>query len=659
MTFILKFSVILAGVFLLNSASMSASNIDSLKNVAKQSNIETQISTYNEIAKLYWNSSTDSAYKYAMKALLLNKKDDFQKALSLKSIGISSFYSTQYDSALYYYQLADEIFTELKENKDHANILSNIALIYANTGKNVKAIETHLKALAIREEIRDTSGMFISFMSLSNVYEETEQYNLSKKMLDKALVICDTSNIYLYSNLLSNLAALHATQSQYKKAIYNYRKAYNLHLKANGEINAAIAASNMGNNYIMLGKFDDGLKWVYKSIVIFEKNNFDRGLIASYQYIGEAYFKKKNFLSAKTYFLKSLNLSNKHKILSWQRNTMNSLSETYFKLSNLDSCFHYSKKYFLISDSLKNIANMEQIAEMEAKYETEKKEKQIQSLKLEKAQAEATKRKQQVIGLIVFGSLTLILLVVILIFNRYILKQKIKHQQNEQAKLKLVNEQAKLENSLLRTQINPHFIFNSLNSVNSFIIDNNIDDAQTFIAKFARLMRLILDNSSKEYVSFESELDTLTLYLELEQQRFRNSFVFNIDVDNNIDPEFTDIPPMLTQPFIENSLIHGLAHLNGVKGILDIKYSLIKNGANSIICTITDNGIGREASKKINQNKSKKNKSKGILISKERLQKLNKGNNKQFDVDITDLYDSNENAIGTKATLSFPAVIDD
>jgi len=204
-----------------------------------------------------------------------------------------------------------------------------------------------------------------------------------------------------------------------------------------------------------------------------------------------------------------------------------------------------------------------------------------------------------------------------------------------------------VEQKALRLQMNPHFIFNSLNSIQSFVLVNDTDKAINYLAKFAQLMRLILANSREQYVSVAEELKSLSIYLEIEKLRFDDKFDFIINIDPAIDEEFVAIPPMIIQPYVENSILHGVMNKSS-KGTIEVDLKLKDN---AIYCTVTDNGIGRERARKLKEQSGLKQKSKGMLITKERLEILNRQNKEQFSIDVVDMKNSREMAIGTKVII--------
>lgn len=212
-------------------------------------------------------------------------------------------------------------------------------------------------------------------------------------------------------------------------------------------------------------------------------------------------------------------------------------------------------------------------------------------------------------------------------------------------------ERSKIELKALRSQMNPHFIFNSLNSIQHYIFNTRSDEAIKYLNKFARLVRIILSNSEKPSVTVQEDLEALKLYLELEQMRFEDKFDYEIIIDPSVDADYDIMPPLLMQPYVENAILHGLNPKEG-KGKLTIT---LNSKNNFLICTITDNGIGREKAAEIKRTMPfRKHKSMGMKITEDRLKILNEINNSQLSVTITDLKDANGQAMGTRVQLFVP-----
>lgn len=238
-------------------------------------------------------------------------------------------------------------------------------------------------------------------------------------------------------------------------------------------------------------------------------------------------------------------------------------------------------------------------------------------------------------------------LISLFVYSRF---KRIK-EKNAIEKERLVMEKniIELEQEAARLQMNPHFIFNSLNSIQGFISTNDPFQAKRYLAKFARLMRLILENAREEYIPLENELDILRNYMELEKLSTKNKFEFAINLTDEIDPENTEIPPMMIQPFVENAIIHGIKKKTG-NGQIDLNFHISQN---VIVCEIVDNGIGRKASQEQKSPVKKKHKSAGISVTKQRLEQLSIQTGHDISVRFIDLLDG-EQALGTKVVITMP-----
>jgi len=199
--------------------------------------------------------------------------------------------------------------------------------------------------------------------------------------------------------------------------------------------------------------------------------------------------------------------------------------------------------------------------------------------------------------------------------------------------------------------MNPHFIFNSLIAIQSYIYKKDLIEAGDYLAKFANLVRLILENSRSEFILFEKEINTLELYFELQLLRFENKFTYTIEIDKNLETGNISIPPMLAQPIIENAIEHGLRHKKQ-GGFIHIRFN---KKDDSILFKVEDNGVGRLKASELK--KLKKNKSMAISIIKERLTILSKKFKKEFNMEITDLKENTGTPGGTKVTFSMPCKI--
>jgi LytS/YehU family sensor histidine kinase len=222
-------------------------------------------------------------------------------------------------------------------------------------------------------------------------------------------------------------------------------------------------------------------------------------------------------------------------------------------------------------------------------------------------------------------------------------------------RLKFRNEMRGFLMTALRCQMNPHFIFNCLNSINGFIAKSQISESTRYLTKFAKLIKMIIDNSNSINITLIDEITGIRLYLDLEAMRFKDRFEFEINIGENCDTENIRIPSMIIQPFIENAIWHGIQHKEGV-GRIRVDFALDQD---FLICTIEDNGIGRKRSAEFRRQQeqfSSKTQSYGIQITKDRLELLVE-DDPDTTLEIVDLIDEAENALGTKVIISIPIIL--
>lgn len=225
-------------------------------------------------------------------------------------------------------------------------------------------------------------------------------------------------------------------------------------------------------------------------------------------------------------------------------------------------------------------------------------------------------------------------------------------EQTEAEKMKSLSlmydiEIPQLRLDALRTQMNPHFIFNALNSIKAYLIDNNKEKAIYYLNKFARLIKKILEGSCSEGVTLAEEIETIQLYLSIETIRFNETMISEFKIDPEIDLNSLRIPSLILQPFIENALWHGLMHKAGQKLII---VDVCRDG-DIISLSISDNGIGRERAAKLNESRTFKKGSLGIQLAQERLDYFNKKNNAGYSFFIEDTRTEDGSSAGTKVTF--------
>ncbi len=222
----------------------------------------------------------------------------------------------------------------------------------------------------------------------------------------------------------------------------------------------------------------------------------------------------------------------------------------------------------------------------------------------------------------------------------------------QRRKLRAEKRSVAMEQRLLRAQMNPHFIFNSLASIQNYIINEKPEEASMYLSRFSQLVRNVLDNSVEEYVSLENEISAIGNYMELQKARYADKLNFTIEVDPKIDPETMCIPPMLAQPFIENAIEHGIKHRE-TPGHIYISFS---REDHLIHFEVEDDGVGREKAAEIEHRQQSHHRSMSTTITRDRLMTINRKMKKKIRLEIIDLKDENDNTCGTKVTFRIPFV---
>ncbi|MFT3908374.1 MAG: two-component regulator propeller domain-containing protein [Ferruginibacter sp.] len=243
-----------------------------------------------------------------------------------------------------------------------------------------------------------------------------------------------------------------------------------------------------------------------------------------------------------------------------------------------------------------------------------------------------------------------LLLLIGLIMQAYVRRIRLKGKQEREIERNI----ASLRQRALRAQMNPHFIFNSMNSIQHYILHNDPVTANEYLSEFASLMRKTLDINSADTISLSNEIAYLNNYLLLEKMRFEDKFVYQVTYAEDLDIKKIEIPSMIIQPFAENAIKHGIRYLNDNSGKLEIHF---KKEKHFIICSIEDNGIGRKASAKEKALSAKKHTSKGMNLTEERLELISKISHLKFEVIIIDKYDAENKAAGTLVTIKYPTTI--
>jgi len=460
-------------------------------------------------------------------------------------------------------------------------------------------------------------------------------------MIESALAEKDSIRaIDGYSLLGTSFCGDSSTASirDFRKADSLLKKSISMSLQINYNERAAFSLANAGWNLYLQKKYDSALTYYNRSL---SYSIPDKNLAAaanSLGNIGTIYRDLNNPGKAIDYYNKAISMAmetNDVYDLKWIYQDMSNLYLNEKDTANAFRNFVLFKKYndiYLTREKTQGLAN----AKIKYDAETHSKEVQLLSLRLKNNR------------LLNYGLAMLVVLAVVIGWLLYRGSQL----RNKRRISEMNRKIAEVTQANLRQQMNPHFIFNTLNSIQYYMYQHDKLATNNYLTKFSNLMRKVLDNSQHTSIPLSDELNALSLYLELECIRFKDKFDFKIKVDEEIDPLMYKVPTMLMQPYVENSICHGLIPMEG-KGYVEID---IKLKQDHLLCTIEDNGIGREAAKERNNKKNGNHNSLGTRITTSRLDLVNTLYGTSLKTKYTDLKNLNGEAIGTRVEINIPII---
>ena len=366
----------------------------------------------------------------------------------------------------------------------------------------------------------------------------------------------------------------------------------------------------------------------------------DQEILSSvYIHIGWTYLRMGQLDKSEEYLVKGKVIAEQYNLLGNISQSNTFLHDLYSELGKYEESLTYYKAAQSAKRSIANDRNRRYVFDVISRSESDKRSSQIEMLAKENEIVKLRLRRNKNTLLVSALLLALFTIILYILYRQYQLKSD----------KKLLT----LEQSMLRSQMNPHFLFNSLNSIKLYIINNETKNAVHYLNKFSKLVRKILEASSLKEIKLAEELETVDLYMNIENIRFSNEIDFDMMIDEGIDPHLVKIPSLILQPFLENALWHGLSAKEGEKRV----HLHVSNGQPGYIhIAIEDNGIGRDAAEGLKKRKVLKRKSVGIDITKERLDNFSKDYQNTFEVEIIDLFDDTGNASGTKVILHIPTV---
>lgn len=417
-----------------------------------------------------------------------------------------------------------------------------------------------------------------------------------------------------------------------------------------GKGHQAVGWAVLGKIYLNSTKEYDKAIEIFKNWSDTIKKFHPLGTYATTQFlisIGRAYDGKKNYDSALQYAKQGVSFAQEKNQRPEMMQGYQVLSSVYHHLGNNDSAYAYLVKYNALKDSIQNKQFLLRIYNAKKDAEDEKKKAELGLLMKDNKIKQQRLKQEAMLKNYLFIFLVVLVVAGFFIFRNLTLKRKNDQLKNGKQQAELQERAIRLEMQALRAQMNPHFIFNCLSSINCFILENETEKASDYLTRFSRLIRMVLTNSEKPLITLDEELKMLKLYLDMERLRFENSFDYNITYTNDVEAETVLVPPLLLQPFCENAIWHGLMNKEG-QGHLTI--TIMKEN-DYLNCVINDDGIGRTRAGELNKGSAKKEKSMGLKITTERLSLFNQDKEGHTFYKIDDVTDKNGEVTGTKVTV--------
>ncbi|WP_046745206.1 tetratricopeptide repeat-containing sensor histidine kinase [Kordia zhangzhouensis] len=565
------------------------------------------------------------------------------ESYALNAIGIYCRNTSQYDKAIEFHQKALEKATEAGDKELRVNALNMLGVVYRRIDDIRTALDYHQEALALAETIENRTesvnrSIAVSLNSMGNIFLVLEQYDLAVQRFTKSMKIEESvgNKLGLAINY-HNIGYVKEAKGDLEGALADYKESLRYNNEIDSDLGRVICNNTIGRIYIKQQKYNEAIEIISST---FEKAKGLRDkfhLSGVYTNLGWAHLELKNYQEAKKYLNEGLALSKEYNLKSAIAESYGRLSVVAEEEGHYKEALEFQKKSYELNEEITNEKNFKYVNDLIVKYDTKKISTQIETLEKENQTVKQTLKRNKSIWItssIVFAFLAIMI---------YILYRQ-----------RLLNNEKKiltLEQDMLRSQMNPHFVFNSLNSIKQYIISNEQKNAVHYLNKFAKLIRKILDASRVKVVSLSDELETMDLYMSIENIRFSNEINFEVLVDEDIDLDQIKIPSLVLQPFLENALWHGLSSKKGEK---NIKLVVKKTKDDFVTISIIDNGIGREAAQKIASEKIVKRKSIGIALTKNRLANFVKDFKNSFSVHFLDLKDQHKKPSGTEVVLTIP-----
>lgn len=562
-----------------------------------------EVNALNELFKIVRISDPESAKGYLDRAMKLARKINYNdgQAMSYRLYGIHYSDQGNYEEALKMLKKAKAGFERTNNELGLVSCLNGMANIKMSLGDYPEALEAYLRTAELNESLNNQGGLGKAYHNIGTVHLAMEQYDEALRYFKKSRTaksaIGDSLGVIVAMNAIG---ATYGEKGEFRKALNTLFDAERLSSRLDHLLERGNIFNNIGNQYFYKEQLDSTAFYYKKALECYRMMGQKPEIAIQYKNIADLYVTIGDGGMAKAYYDSSLVLAHEMGAKASLLTIYEGLSEANALLGDYKTAYGWYKKYHKLNEKLSGEGVKDNINELQAKFDSGRKDLRIAQLETREAEAEASAANWKMLILIVaFSALTVVIFLLYFI-NRRKIREKLRFKE--------------LEQKALRAQMNPHFIFNSLNSIQRMYIEGREETANDYMADFSRLLRSILENSGRSAISLLEECEITKLYLDLEQLRTDNLFTYAINLDPTINPRETKIPPLILQPYVENAIWHGIIPRNQM-GHIGIRIQQVEG--NKLRCEITDDGVGYG-----NSNKGTgfpKSDSKGMEITAERI----------------------------------------
>lgn len=571
-------------------------------------------------------------------SISLQEGDKLGEANTYVVLGNLNSNQKLYAQAINFYGKAIPLFEKEKQAALVLKTRKQLGGAYEKNSAYDNALDQYKKGLQEAEEAKNSSEVLAFKNAMANIYKlqgkNEEALALYKEVLQKEKKKQNKSGA---REAYDNMGDVYIQQNRVEEAKEVYQSAQESALEDKDQKSLSKSYDKMANTYKLEGKTEDELELRKKKAAVSDERNDEEALAKDYLEIGQLYLAQKKTDQALNYLNRSVNLSKNKGLLEVEAKSQAAISDVYKQQQNYSKALEHYQLYVQAKDSLLSSRENKINTMISFNDELSLKQKQIDLLEKDMQLNEKTiqllNEEKSFSNLVIYALIAGLLIVLVSSWMVYINAKK----------RRIANQSLVLRS--LRSQMNPHFIFNALNSVNNFISKNDERSANKYLSDFSKLMRTVMENSRYEFISLATEQSILHLYLSLEHARFKDKFDYTLTVSEELSQEQTQIPPMLIQPYIENAIWHGLRYKEE-KGMLTV--SILPHGE-EVKVTIEDNGIGRKKSAELKTHNQKDKDSIGLKNTEARISIINELYKTNMCVTIEDL-DANTGS-GTKVTL--------